>query len=610
MGSATIRSGFDSYSGSVHPSREHAKATRLRLKSGQNYAYIYLRSPAPLGATIVSATLTVFARNATSGSRTLTASRIGESWKARSLNWNNAPDVLSGGATAAVDVLADADPVDFDVTAHVQTVANGGRHFGWRIETTGASLHWLYAFNAGEHKPRLVVEWSDAPDAPTSLAPADSVVSLAAPVVQFDYTDVSGSTDLAAVQVQVDPAADDVTPDFDSGEVAATEPELDLSATAYLGLADAASTYWRARVKDAAGLWSDWSDWVQITRAVKGTVTIDTPSAGTPIVTDHTPTIEWTPSATQTAWKIRITRASDRGTELYDSGKRIGAETAHTIPDGYMPADDDYSVQVRSWDATADRQASPGDPRYAYAWLDFVITDDPAVTKPTTTTAASVADAPWVDVEWTAAVEPNDGWNVYRDGELIAGGLETADWLVAGTTYTYRWRDYTAAPLRPHTYSVRGVVDGVRSEPTSSGPTTTRPIGIYLADAATGTTVRIAGDEAGSWSMEDDAATLVPLGSTATVRIVSGLRGMSGQLSGLLLDDWAGVTLDAAEAAVWAMKARPSRPVRLVAGDVNLSVLLGNVTVAPTAYTREGQLVKDISFDLWQTGAAAFEAWL
>lgn len=611
MGSATIRSGFDSYSGSTYPAREHAKATHLRLKSGQNHAYIYLRSPAPLGATIVSATLTVFARQATSGPRALTASRIGESWKARSLNWNNAPDVLAGGVVANVDVLADADPIDFDVTAHVQTVADGGRHFGWRIETDATTVHWIHAFNAGENKPRLVVEWSDAPDAPTSLAPADSVVSVAAPVLRCDYTDVSGSTELAAVQVQVDPASDEVTPDFDSGEVAATEPELDLSATAYPGLADATSTYWRVRVKDAAGLWSEWSDWVQITRAVKGTVTIDTPSVGTPVVTDHTPAIEWTPSAAQSAWKVRITRASDRGVELYDSGKRIGTETEHTIPDGYLLDDDDYSVQVRSWDTQTDRQATPGDPRYAYAWLDFTITDDPAVALPTTVAAAVTADSPWVALAWSAAVEPH-GWNIYRDGVLVAGGLDPADLLVAGTTYDYRWTDYTAAPLAQHTYEVRAVVDGARSDPVASGPVTPKPRAVWLADPDTGATVRIAGGDDPSWTMEDDATTLYPLGSSTPVRIVTGMRGLAGSTAGLLIDGWSATTLAAAEAVVWQMKASTSRgrTVRMVAGDINIAVLLENVTVAPSPLTRDGQLVKPISFGVVQIGAPAFEAWL
>ena len=140
-----------------------------------------------------------------------------------------------------------------------------------------------------EWRPSLYVEWTEAPQAPTDLAPsANDAVSIAAPVVRFQFTDTLGDTTLAAVQVQVATDAAFTTGVWTSAWVSSTDPQLDLAAAGYPGMAEGASVYWRAKVRDGAGLESGWSAAAQMRRVSKGTVTItNPPSTGAVLVAEE-----------------------------------------------------------------------------------------------------------------------------------------------------------------------------------------------------------------------------------------------------------------------------------------------------------------------------------
>jgi hypothetical protein len=45
-----------------------------------------------------------------------------------------------------------------------------------------------------------------------------------------------------------------------------------------------------------------------------------------------------------------------------------------------------------------------------------------------------------------------------------------------------------------------------------------------------------------------------------------------------------------------------------VAGDENFEALIGNVRISPKPETREGLIVKGVSFDFWQVGALPFDS--
>jgi hypothetical protein len=154
---------------------------------------------------------------------------------------------------------------------------------------------------------------------------------------------------------------------------------------------------------------------------------------------------------------------------------------------------------------------------------------------------------------------------------------------------------------------VKAVVNGKQSPAGQTATATTNPVGVWLIDLDRDVTVVLADDDEGSWEMPDEASVYTPIGSEEVVRIVGGLRGYEGSLSGLLIEGFHGKTFAQQEKDLWSIKERPSQTVRLIAGDVNTRVLIGNVVVAPRPTTRKGDIVKEVSFDFWQVGELQFE---
>lgn len=608
MSSATVRSGFDTWVGSGKPSAPHPKDKYLTLDAsgGAAKALFYFKVPAPRGATITSATLRVFTRGASSGSRTLTAKRITQTWKVSSTNWNNAPSTTTtSAATATIGTVTGGYAIDFNVTTMVQSITNGSNNFGFEVTTNTATPHLLYGMDSGgNYKPVLLVEWEDAPAAPTTLTPADGVVSVTKPTLQFDYTDVSGNTSLAAVRVQIDPAADEVSPDFDSGAFPTTSPELPLTATAFPGLAAGVPTQWRVQVQDGAGLWSEWSDWVTMTYASQTGPTITSPTGS--VVYETTPPVVWTASG-QTAFQVLVYSAADPSRAVMDSGKKTSTDLSYPIvgptftTQSLLKDGQTYTVEVRTWDANADRVATPGAPLYRSATTTFTVAVDATVGSVSSITATT-DETPVVTIEWTRSTAP-DSWTIYEDGLPIAADLTPGETVVSGSTYRYEHSG--ARPNVEHTYAVRAVVNGRMSADGVTSPATPRPVGIWIVDPDDGTTVTLWGDDEGSWDAADDATVYTPVNSTEVVRIVSGLHGLSGNLTGYLAEGF-GQTFAEQEAAIYALKSRPVARLRLVLADESFEVLIGNVRVSPRPITRAGQVVKSVSLDFWQVGALPF----
>lgn len=597
MSREVVRAGFDAWAGSAKPSLEHPREVSLRLDSGQAEAFLWFKNPAPRGATVTSATLTLRAKGASSGSRTLTVQRVTGRWTEGRLNWNNKPSSTSSAqATASIGALSDGDSISVNVTAIAQAWASGSANYGFRVTTSTTAAHLLGSLNS-TLKPTLTVVWSDAPAKPTNLRPSSAATTIAKPHVVFDYLDVSGDTSLAAVQVQTSSTSDFTSPAFDSGEVATTSAGLDLAETAFAGLAEGETVYWRVRAKDGAGLWSAWSDPVTMTRTTLAPLTLTGPTGST---FDPTPEVAWTMTG-QVRYRVLVYRTTDLSRPIHDSGERLGAATAYTLPAGIVDDGPTYRVVVRGWD-NAIREATPGDPGYASTQADFYLGTSPGV-DPVATLAASPVDlSPWVDLEWTRTLVP-DSFVVLRDGKIIAT-VDPDDVLVSGSTYRYRY--YGARPNREHTYAVRAYEGAAQS---ANGPTaslTTSPSGLWIVDLDRKVDVTLWGNDEGTWTMVDDASVYTPIGSTQVVRIVNGMRGLEGSLSGLLMSGF-GKTFEQMEADVYEIKSRPTQTVRIIAGDENFEALIGNVRISPKPETRQGEIVKGVSFDFWQVGALPFE---
>lgn len=596
MPSTIQRNATDTWTNADRPSRNYADARTLHVRSADRFGYLFLNRAAPLGATVTGSTLRLVYASNRATAATLEVQRLAERWKVSRTTHQNRPAVTG----TSVSITAPAGPagtvVELDVTSHMQSVSNGAAWYGWRISSGSTALNQLGSANgASAYRPSLEVAWTEAPDAPSTLVPAgNQAVSTPKPVLSFDFTDTLGDTALQAVQVQIDAAANWTAPAWDSGVVAAVEPELALASTTYAGLASGASTWWRVRVQDGAGLWSDWSDDQQFKYLPLGTVTIDNPAAApNNVTTEPTPPFLWTPAFVQTAWRVVVVDDANPSTTLADSGKRLGTATAWT-PSAALPGDGPYRVSVRAWDGE-DRVAVSNGSDAASAVRTFSMATDPAtvgvtglvVTQPT-------QDKPVQRLEWQRATAP-DSFVVRRDGVVTEAELLPGDVLASGTTYTVN--DDTAAPWRSHTWEVQAVVNGKASDK-ASVTYTPQSRGIWLLDGTSA--VWLAGDDSGSIAQAEEATVLLPLGATYAVRRIQSQRGYEGSLSGIFTDR-AGLTALQAEANLRTMRGNPTEPVVLVVGDLALRVVLGNVTISPTSVGTPPRKVA--TFEFWEAPA-------
>lgn len=613
MSTAVVRSGIDTWVGAGKPNANHVNSRRMVVDGdGPVYSLIHFRVPAPPGATIISATLRVTQDDAWSGSHTLTLKRITQQWKAGKVTYNSptvgGPTVTTTNQVAVTKVDSAANTVwDFNVTALVQAIVDSGTvHFGWRLESSNNARRTFYSLQAGVRKPTLTVVWSDAPDAPTTLVPDGGVVSVDKPVLRCDYTDVSGNTDMAAIHVQIDAANDFTTGiDFDSGEVASVTPELDLAATAYAGLAAGASTWWRVRVKDGAGIWSEWSQSVQFTRQAKGSLTITNPAADpNDFVEEYTPAIAWSHTGTtQSSWRVMIADTAFPSSRLYDSGRVLGTASSHTLPAGVLKDGRTYTVTVHTWDQYA-RTSTPGDPPYVEASRDFTVNFNAGVTAASGLTVAQEGNTPGVRLTWTRGTFP-DSWTITRNGEAVVVDLDPADTLVSGTTHSYV--DWAAPANQSLEYAVRPVVNGQTASGGTPASVEVPATGVWLGDPETGEWLVISGRDAVDAAYAETATTYEPMGATSVVRITASLRGLEGTVDGPMRGN-ADFTMTQMRDAWTSMKERPEQVFRLAWGHVNVPVVVGLLSKTPHPDTRPGHPVDRVSFSFWQQGELPFEA--
>jgi hypothetical protein len=600
---AILRSGSSTFARAAAPSKPYGQAARLNLHAAspvgtEEFVYLQFGLPKDLhkGATVTSAHLRVQQDGEwlPVGARTLTKQRIGEKWLLSTLTWRTRPNPVTGTDVALTQTTTgDLAVWDWDVTADVQAWVNGAPNYGWRIVSDTSSTRYLRGFLARTGKPALVVEYAYPPATPTSLHPSAGAVSVNKPVVRWDTGDIT------AAQVQVDPAAA-ATPAFDSGWVTTTANELNLAATTYAGLALNASTQWRVRVRNDLGLVSSWSQWVTFSRVAKPALTITQPT-GT--VLESTPPITWT-MAGMVEYQVTVARAYKPSVIIHDSGRRPGTVGAYTPPKPVFTTNGaSYVITVGGWDAV-DREYTTGDPRRSEASTTALLDDDPGIVAVDWVTAQQQTFAPWVDLVWQRVAMP-DGWVVFRDGERVYDTSTAGALNVSGTTYTYR--DWTASPNREHTYRVAPVENGTTGRGGPTDTTTPAVTGVWLGDPATGDDVMLFGTENPEPEYGEEADTFTGIGATATIDVVTALRGWEGTVTGLLTDalDRTAVT-DVDTLYRW--KGDPTLPLRLSWADVNIPVTIRNVQPTPQrGGTTVSGVTRSVSFSFKQTGELPFD---
>jgi hypothetical protein len=536
--------------------------------------------------------------------------------------WSNQPSVTGAAVTTSLMDLDDGDLAELDVTALVQAIVTGQANYGWRITTSSSAVNTVYGFDSGRESWSLEIEYVDEPTAPAQLAP-QGLMSIAKWQIQIDDQD-----DLAQIKVQVSATADPGST-WDSGWVAVTAPVLDLATTSYPGLADAATTYWRAAVKTVDGSVSDWSEWVEVSRAVKPTLVVDTPSLGTGTsvtVTTSTPDVAAHlvgPAGTaSTRWRVRVLSVAAPGSGfgsvprpskvLWDSGTAIqGATLSVQVPrrsDGMLgkailEEDGDYVLEVSVLDRP-DRVSSYGDPAWTKTLIPFTVDSDNSQAVPEALVVSQPSPgSPDVLLHWTRAGSAPDEFVIERDGKILPWTADAAGEAMVDAN-TWEWIDVTAAPAREHVYRVRAVTGNSQSAWSVAYPSIDDPpfvlttTGVWLRSWAG--SVKLGGKGVDQIQHTDKRTTYQLPYNSEDVDIIGAVSGYSGTFSGTVYDEPDQGLFDALE-VLEAIRQHPERSVQLVWGTQSVPVFLRGLSYAPSPDIQAGTLLHTVGFEFFQT---------
>lgn len=564
----------------ARPSADHANEMRLGVgASGGAYSWLNFALPfdAADKATVLSATLRAYVKGTWTGSGVMTAKRADGEWGPHD-TWQTKPPVTGGGADSTGTALTDGSERVFNSTAMLQAVADGADWYGFRLERAGTPLVFLHSPDS-DLRPTLEITFATRPEEPTGMSPSGGrSVSVGKPVLRWDAFADADADAMGALRVQIDPAKNEAAPAFDSGWLTATETELDLTTTAYAGLANGSATWWRPRNRDASGQESPWGEWAQFRRDNKGAVAITNPAAApNNFVSESTPPLSAVLSGeVQTGRRVLIVDAADPTIEYYDSDRVKTAATALTPPRRVI--DDNGKLYRLIWRVfdSKDREATPGDPPYTEAARDFTFNESATVDPVTNLLADPLSPRPWMRLTWNRATAP-DAFTVKRDGKVIESGIAPADVLVAGTGYRFDDRD--PDPNKEHDWVVQAVVNGVTS---SGNPSVTNqaPVrGIWLHDRERDLEVFLADGFASTFGDGETGEWLDTLGGRS-VRITQALRGPEGTVTDAVLLDVPRIgTARSWETQLRKMRARPDRPVRVAYGSESYRVMLAEVKI-------------------------------
>lgn len=596
-----IRSSYDSFTRQSQSTTNYYDDVRLRLRTDtgeHRYSYLFFPVTIPLGATIVSATLSVKTEDAWSGGSTITAKRITASWKERAITYDNAPAVTTTNAASATPSAAANEFIDITVTALVQDWTDGAANYGFRLETSSTTMRTVFSSEAvTARQPVLTISYILPAEVPVNLRPDGGVaVSEEEPLLVWE------SSTPAETQCQIDTvetfdSGPGSEPEWDSGWVANTQTSYDTFEDGSPPLLiEGVTYYWRVRTRDASEVTSDWSGAAEFVYEPYGTLTITTPAADNDDVNTTTPVIAHTfTDQTQAAVEY----------ELYADGVKVSPAsapwskaastlTSFELPDGLVVDEAvDYTVLVRVWDDTA--RSAVGALPYVEAERIFQLNYD-GTPNPVTAFTATGSDG-HVALAWSRAAEP-DYFAIEVDGAIVEDRLNASDLFVSGTEYAYNY--YGATPNVAHTYKVHSieVTAGVAlySDDSPSDADTYVPIGIWLVDATDGYEVHILGESVSS-TLGESGATFFPLSSQAPVRVTDLVRGLEGTVAGTVSTTTLGQSVATSKAALEHIKSNPGHDFRLVYGYRNIPVVIGEVEFSLLPYGTE---VYDIGFEFWQ----------
>jgi hypothetical protein len=602
---AKFQIGSDTYIDKTHIGAANAGAGRVVLNNGTNtkYGLFHVGIPELSGSIVHDATLHVFLKGGdwSSGNVIKVDLLVSHKWSEKT-TWHS----YHTYATADVDSAhqgshtltghVDGTEVQIDISAILQDAA-GEDHFGLLLSVSTNADRSLYSSEA-QHKayrPYITMTYDRPPDPPTNLHP-NTGASASKPKLAWDSS--------VQEQFQVQLSSNGSTVADDSGWQVTEFTQVDTADTSlfavFAGIADAASYYWRVRVRNAAGATSDWTSWTQWTRHVLSALAITLPAIDGDTVVTTTPEFDWTFGGTETAWQLEI---PDVG---YDSTETPGTDLVFEIPSGTLEDRNTvYTAVLRVWDDFT--RDAPSDHDFVLVERTFVYNGSNAEAGVTGLTLAT--DGPAQVLTWHRGGPP-DAFTIFADDEIIVDQIDWSDVFVSGTTYSYRLLRVGRSPVTAVAFDVEAH-DNALGDSHNSGTVEglTGPTGIWLVrETASGLNsieVRIEGQDSIQMKLTEDGATFMPLGSRSPVRVVDQIRGYEGSVQGLIFGDDALADFQSLKAIAPGTKTNGTNGtsvLRLIFGQQNIPVDIGQVTVQQIPYS-EGENAFNVSFEFWQTDA-------
>lgn len=615
----TVTARYDTFVREATPTQSAQKSAILKMTadgaSDSRRALIYFPLPGavPDGATVVSATLRVWTRDAWAGTTTLTARRITGDWDEKT-TWNTQPTVTTAAAgTASVATPTKGQEVTIDVTADLQAVAAGANYYGYRLSVDSLVDKPIHSSESSDrrYRPKLSISYAKIPSAPGDLYPSGSrAVSASKPDLLWKFSDNFGDKTQAESQVQILNRATGAT-QYDSGYVANTEEHFDMlnppTGAPAVGVLTAAGQYkWRVRVKDGDGKESPWSDYERFDYQTLGTLAITNPPVGGTVEETTPPITATLTGRTVSEMQIELERQKTSATtgetfwKVIDRQPRVKTTSiSYTLPPDLLREGVTYRVTVWAWD-TVDREALPGAPDFAKATRNFtyVKTSTPAVVTSYTVTANTNGS---VTHALSRTARP-DYFSFYQDGEPIRQRVDPLEIETVSGGTNYSFVHWGATPNTAHSYVARAVVTTLAKLQESADATasaTTAPPGIRLVIPNRNLSVFLSGQDEPDLSIGEAATSHEVYGRRSPSRTVDTLRGYEGSISGEL-NDWEGVTAKTYRSRLEEIKSLNQREdARLIFGSLNLPVLIEDMSISPippfgSAYS--------VSFSFTQTG--------
>ncbi|VEI04100.1 Uncharacterised protein [Acidipropionibacterium jensenii] len=589
MTTTTLRAAYTTWLQQDHPTRNWFGKTgymSLYGVSGRaNMGLVWFGNPFPsAGANVVKATLTLRTRAVAGHGASQITAQLCAPWSNHfgTVTWNTRPaGKLAQASLHKPNPLATNQTWVFDVTAQMQAVASGEAFSGFVLTTK--SEHQILVQGNMSHAldPSLSVEWQENPLPPTDLAPSTGqAVGTGSPVLRWSYRDYVGGDVLESAQVRTGTSETTVhtAPSWDSGEVATTVSQLDLSAqSGWKPPAKDTVVWWQVRCRDSSGVWSGWSDAVSWKWHPRPTVTLTQPDPAGSSFADPTPPIEWTYSGDmpQSRWAVSVDRlVGSRWVRVARSGVVAGADSRWTPTVGLAKAGT-VRINVEVWDSRA-REATPGMPISASVSQEFSFAPTKTVVAVSGLKVTPDPVLPSVALSWLRSEVP-DRVDVYRDGKFLSShpGL---DWFRSGSSSSMR---DAACPGGPHTWTVYAIVNGKSSKPA----TVTAKIkhrGTWIVDEDTGDRVCIVNDTDHDMTMPETVTEFAPIGGRSKIRVTSAQYGFEGSLSGVLAPQ---IVMPSTETPkLWhdrllAWKSVPGKELRLLIEDLGFTINLTDVSV-------------------------------